>query len=420
MYFSAPFGNTVSNAGANLTDPWASSAGGNPMPTLARLQGIGVYDHNIPFPLNGTYVNTKMSDFNPVYMNQWNLNVQRQIGQNWLVTANYVGNSTIHMITTENINPAQYFFNGTNTCTMPNGVVITGSGGQCSTVANQQTRRLLNLINPDQGKYYSGIGQIDDGGTASYEALNLSVQKRISGGISGNANYTWSHCISDVYADNPTDNGVSIAGNRGQFRGNCLGIDRRQLFSMGMVATTPKFSNSTLQMVASNWQLAPIVSITSAQLFAVFAGTDRALTTVQNQTPNVVNPSGIYPSKQTANNWINASAFAPADPGTYGNLGYNSLKGPHTVQINMALSRTFAIRERQSIQIRAEAFNLPNHVNLATPGPPASAMSGVGNIGRSVTLNSPNFGQITSDISGNNGLTPGDYRVIQFALKLIF
>jgi len=108
------------------------------------------------------------------------------------------------------------------------------------------------------------------------------------------------------------------------------------------------------------------------------------------------------------------------EPGTYGNLGYNSLKGPHTVQINVALSRTFAIRERQSIQIRAEAFNLPNHVNLATPGPPASAMSGVGNIGRSVTLNSPNFGQITSDISGNNGLTPGDYRVIQFALKLIF
>src|SRR5205809_92996 len=301
MYFSAPFGNTVSNAGANLTDPWSNVAGGNPMVKLASLQGIGVYDHNIPFPLNGTYVNTKMSDFNPVYMNQWNLNVQRQIGQDWLVTANYVGNSTIHMITTENINPAQYFFNGTNTCTMPNGVVITGLATdptQCYTEANQQPRRLLNQINPDQGKYYAGIGQIDDGGTATYEALNLSVQKRLSGGISGNANYTWSHCISDVYADNPTAAGVSIAGNRGQFRGNCLGIDRRQLFSMGMVATTPKFSNSTLQKVASNWQLAPIVSITSAQLFAVFAGTDRALTTVGNQTPNVVNPNGIYPSKQ--------------------------------------------------------------------------------------------------------------------------
>jgi hypothetical protein len=118
---------------------------------------------------------------------------------------------------------------------------------------------------------------------------------------------------------------------------------------------------------------------------------------------------------KTANKWINASAFLPADPGTYGTLAYNSLKGPHVVQLNMAVSRTFTIRERQSIQVRAEAFNLPNHVNLATPG-----AGGVGNIGRSVGLNSPNFGQITSDISGNNGLQDGDYRIIQFALKLVF
>jgi hypothetical protein len=431
MYFSAPFGNTVSNAGANLTDPWANVAGGNPMATIASLQGIGVYDHNLPFPLNGTYVTTKMNDFKPVYMNQWNLNVQRQIGQNWLVTANYVGNNTIHMITTENINPAQYFYNGTLTCTMPNGVVITGlptDPTQCSTTANQQSRRLLNLINPNDGKYYAGVGLIDDGGTASYEALNLSVQKRISGGLSGSANYTWSHCLSDVYADNPTAGGVSVPGNRRQFRGNCLGIDRRQVFSSSAVATTPKFSNTTLRTLAGNWQFAPILSISSAQLFAVFTGTDRALTTVGNQTPNFQNQAGVYPSNQTANNWINASAFAPLcnpqlrqagtpcqEPGTYGNVAYNSFKGPHTVQLNMAVSRTFAIREKTSIQVRAEAFNLPNHVNLATPG-----AGGTGGIGRAATLTAPNFSQITSDISGNSGLNSGDYRIIQFAMKLIF
>jgi hypothetical protein len=434
MYFSSPFGNTVSsNTGPNLTDPWSTYPGGiNPMPGIAALQGIGVYDHNIPFAPGGTYVTTKMSDFNPVYMNQWNLNIQRQIGENWLVTANYVGNNTIHMITTENINPSQFFYNGTLTCTMPNGVVITGSAAtdptECSTTANQQTRRLLNLINPNDGKYYAGIGQIDDGGTASYEALNLSVQKRLSRGLSGSANYTWSHCLSDVYADNPTAGGVSVPGNRGQFRGNCLGIDRRQVFSSSMVATTPKFSNPTLRNVAGNWQVAPILSISSAQLFAVFAGTDRALTTVANQTPNLVNPSGIYPSNQTANNWINANAFAPLctptlrtagtpcqEPGTYGNVGYNNFKGPHTVQLNMAVSRTFAIRERASIQVRAEAFNLPNHVNLATPG-----AGGPGGIGHAALLNAPNFSQITSDISGNSGLNSGDYRIIQFAMKLVF
>ena len=107
MYFSAPFGNNVSVSGANLTDPWVSQ-GGNPLAALAALQGIGVYDHNIPFPLFGTYVTSPMQNFRPVYMNQWNLSIQRQVGQDWLVTASYLGNSTIHMISNENINPAVY------------------------------------------------------------------------------------------------------------------------------------------------------------------------------------------------------------------------------------------------------------------------------------------------------------------------
>ncbi len=47
-------------------------------------------------------------------MNQWNLSVQRQLGKDWLVSANYVGNSTIHMISGENINPAVFL--GTGAC----------------------------------------------------------------------------------------------------------------------------------------------------------------------------------------------------------------------------------------------------------------------------------------------------------------
>jgi hypothetical protein len=184
---------------------------------------------------------------------------------------------------------------------------------------------------------------------------------------------------------------------------------------MSMVATTPKFSNRTLRLLGSDWQFAPILSIASAQFFSVFAGTDQALTTVGNQPPNLVDPANVYPSKQTADKWINRSAFATAAPGTYGNVGYNTFKGPGTFQLNMAVSRTFAIRERQSFQVRAEAFNLPNHVNLATPG-----AGGPGGIGRAVPLNSSNFGQITSDISGNSGLQSGDYRIVQLAFKLIF
>ena len=122
-----------------------------------------------------------------------------------------------------------------------------------------------------------------------------------------------------------------------------------------------------------------------------------------NQTPNLVMRIRI-PSKQTVDNWINdARRFAQAAAsGTRTAIwAYNNLKGPGIFQLNMAVSRTFAIRERQSIQLRAEAFNLPNHLNPFTPGVAAQC----GPRGGNVALNSPNFGQITSDISGNSGLT---------------
>ena len=385
------------------------------MPVLSSLQGIGVYSHNIPFPTNGAYVNSPMANFNPVYMNQWNLSIQRQVGKDWLVSANYVGNNTIHMISGEQTNPA--LFLGLGPCTLP---TATGSASYpvCSTTANAQNRRLYSLVNPAQGQYYGLIGSIDDGGTGSYEGLYLSAQKRLSRGVTAQANYTWSHCISDPYNENPGNGGVAPYNNRRQWRSNCTGIDLRQQIVVNVVATTPKFSNRLLKMVASDWQFAPMMMIKSAQEFTVLSGTDQALSTVNNQTPNLVS-NNPYPSNQSVDNWISRSAFATAAPGTYGNLGYNNLKGPGVFQFNMALSRNFTLREKKALQLRAEAFNLPNHLNPFSPGVPPINASGLSK-GGNVALTAPNFGQITSDISGNNGLLPGDYRVIQLAMKFVF
>ena len=165
-----------------------------------------------------------------------------------------------------------------------------------------------------------------------------------------------------------------------------------------------------MRIVASDWQVSPILIVKSAQFFTVTSGTDVALTTAPSQTPNLVN-TNPYPSNQSVNSWVSRSAFAPAAPGAYGNLGLNNMKGPGVFQLNLALSRTFAIHEKRTIQLRAEAFNLPNHLNPAVPGS-----------GNPITtpLSAGNFGQITSDISGNNGLNAGDYRIIQLALKFVF
>ena len=104
--------------------------------------------------------------------------------------------------------------------------------------------------------------------------------------------------------------------------------------------------------------------------------------------------------------WLNPAAFAAPAPGTYGNLGAQNLLGPGVFQLDLSLSRTFAMGEGKALQLRGEAFNLPNHMN---PGAPVLALNSSGS-----------FGKIQSDISGTSGLSDGDPRIVQFAIKFIF
>jgi hypothetical protein len=436
--FGAPFGSTVSVAGANLTNPWASYGGGaggllppgqNPMAILAARSGFGYVRPDVPFVTLGSYISSPLSDFHPTYANQWNVSVEKQVGNDWLVSAKYLGTSTIHLVSGTNLNPA--IFLGTGPCTLQQvnaaGQVVPVSYSTCSTTANQNFRRPLYMQDPIKGQYYSGVGLVDDGGTASYEGLNLSVQKRLSHGLNLLGNYTWAHCLADQWFQNPTaGNGNSIPGDRRAWRGNCNGIDARQLFQISAVYTTPRFASRTNRWLFSDWQFAPNLEIKSAQYFTVVSGVDRALTTTPNQTPDLL-VSNPYPANQNVDHWLvttapsapikdAAPAFGNPALGSYGNLGYNNLRGPGVFQLNLALSKNIPLKERYTLQVRGEAFNLPNHLNPFTPGGvSATAFGGV------ATLSAPNFGQITNDISATNGgLIPGDYRVIQLAMKLMF
>jgi hypothetical protein len=390
-----PYGNNITLANTTLSNPWINYPGGNPLPlTLSR---------NITFPLSASY-RTDPFNARPTYMNEWNLSIQRQIGSDWLVTANYIGNSTIHLVTAAQLNPAVFL--GLSPCAI-NGVNYS----TCSTTANTNQRRVLFLKNPAQGQYYAGVNQLDDGGTAEYQGLLLSLQHRLSHGVSALANYTWSHCISDVWDPNVgTGNAVSIPGNRRQYRSNCQTGDQRQIFNLSLVSQTPKFSGRALRLIASDWQVSPIMKIKSAQFFSVTTGVDGALTGQPTQPPNLVGGADPYVSARGCSpapclKWLTAAAFSPAPLGSYGNLGLWNMKGPGIFQFDLALSRTFKVRERQTLQFRAEAFNLPNRLNPAVP---------------IATTNSAAFGQIQSDVSGNSGLTAGDPRIIQLAMKFFF
>jgi hypothetical protein len=169
----------------------------------------------------------------------------------------------------------------------------------------------------------------------------------------------------------------------------------RQVFVLSAVAQAPRYQGTVLKKIASNWTLSPIVTVRSNTWFSVTTGQDNALSGQSNEVPNLV--GSIYPANQTPNHWINASAFQNPATGTIGNLGLMSIKGPNFFDWDVSLARTFGLRgDKQTLQVRADFFNLTNHANFNTP---------------TATLNSSTFGQI---------LSANDPRILQFAAKIVF
>jgi hypothetical protein len=298
------------------------------------------------------------------------------------------------------------------------GVYIPGTCGTaaCSTTANVNQRRVLYLQNASQGIYYGSIAQLDDGGVSSYNGLLLSVQRRAAKGLTVLASYNWSHCIGDLANAELAVAGANfmIPGNRRADRSNCTLADRRQVFNLSGVYTTPRFSGATLRMLATGWQLSSIVRFQTGPYFTVASGLDQALTgQTAYERPNQVMANPYTPGKPY-DHYLNAAAFAQPAPGTYGSLAANNILAPGLIQVDMGLTRTFRLAESKSLQIRFEGFNLPNHLN---PGPPngvsgtGTAAGSTGLITTSVALNNPNFGRI---------LSANDPRILQIALKFVF
>ena len=125
------------------------------------------------------------------------------------------------------------------------------------------------------------------------------------------------------------------------------------------------------------------------------------------QRANQILPDVYLPNKGPGG-WLNPKAFAQPALGTYGNMGAGAVRGPGAFTINLALSRVFKIRERQTLEARGEAFNLLNWTNVYNPV---------------ATITSANFGQIVAGASSGLGALSqslNDPRIMQFALKYNF
>ena len=212
-------------------------AGGNPFPGVEHQDGRR--SRSRPF---GVYVNTPLHT-QPTALQQWNVSVQRQVGD-WLASASYLGNHSSHLWRATELNPAVF--------------------GPGATTGNANARRVLSLANPSQGQFYGTIGQLDDTGRANYAAVLFSLQRRLKNNLSVLSSWTISKCMSDPATTEITGPTIVNPAHPDADYAYCSS-DRRHLLSFSVVARTPEFANPTLRAILRDWQFSPAGPLSKRQ-----------------------------------------------------------------------------------------------------------------------------------------------------------
>lgn len=374
--------NNPPNGGA--TGILANPGGTSPVYTLANpapltiQSGVPIFSGSaIPPPPYGVF--SVSQNFKTASVQNSNLNVQYQIGASSVLEVGYVGSLSRHLPTTLDINQ-----------------IPIGSSE-------------VNASRPYAGAFpdLGTINQIESVANGYYNGLLVSLTTVNYRGLSIKLNYTYGHARDD------------LSGARGVIPQNsyCLKCDYGNS-DFDIRHTFVTFVNYALptpnraKLLLGGWQLNSLLSFNSGAPFTVFSGQDTSLTGENNDRAEVVgNPfQGVPSSNQAAGvvYWFNPSAFALPTPGTYSNQSRNEFHGPPTYQVDFSIFKTFKIRERISLQLRGEIFNLFNTRDLSGPNN---------------TATSSGLGQVTSTLdigNGAPGIGTGAPRNVQLAAKITF
>ncbi len=262
----------------------------------------------------------------------------------------------------------------------------TGSQGK-----DMFLRGVANTLNlTTRAREIPGFGQIDyktsgclDGlvingnsvsgcGSAEYNAFQLSATRRFRAGFTGGLQYQYS-----------TNKGTTQGSNEAATASNTF--DYNSEFGTNPQDIPHTFNGSLVYLVPGSgiwtggWRIGSIVNARSGVPINVVQSRPDNITvngvTVVNipggnsrgtQRPDVV--PGVNPYLESAGvRYLNPAAFATPQPGTFGNLPRNYLRGPEFAQFDLMFSKDFRFMANQGMQIRIELFNITNRLNYENP-----------------------------------------------------
>ena len=337
---------------------------------------------------------TVNSDLQTPYFVQFNASVQRALGDNLDVTAGYVGSRGYNLIRLGDANLAPE--------TVVNGVKTYQPGAG---------RR-----NPN----FTGIWQRMTDARSFYDSLQVSVSRRYAQGWRAQLSYTLSESIDDASGINSQDfsNNVQYVSDWYDLehdRGLSAFHARHNLtmnasWELPFAASRTGISGALLR----GWQVNGIATVRSGHPFTVELGFNRSgnLNTTgfsRHERPDLKPDCSDNPVLGGWERYWDVSCFQLPAVNTRGNLGRNTLIGPGLVSIDASLVKSFPVGGARTLQIKIEAFNVPNRANFAVPSGRV-AFTGVAADGSPVVA--PTWGRITSTVTTS--------RQIQVGAKLSF
>jgi hypothetical protein len=258
-------------------------------------------------------------------------------------------------------------------------------------------------------------------GISSYNGLEVDVRHQLSHGLQLRGVYTFASNLDDGSAWNTSVSAntpafVMYPGNPGLDYGPAATNIRHAGAINGtwQLPFSGALANPVTRQLLGGWSASGIATLQSGFPFSPQLGYNP---TGNGDTRNPVRPN-LAPGFQgslyakTVKQWFNPAAFTAPSPGTFGNVGRDTLTGPGLSELDLALAKSTTIHERLRAQFRAEFFNVLNHSNFTTPNAVV--------FGSGPTPKTPTAAVAQSPTAGVVSATATTSRQIQFGLKLLF
>jgi len=331
----------------------------NILPGSTLDQGFLPFTSNAGDQFHSVTLRVWDPNIRPAVSNQWNLTLQEQITPTATLSASYVGERATHLMV-----PMPYFQK-----------VLNANG----TVSPTQYLAGSPALLADIGQI-SGTSTL---GNQDYDALQVVMTKRLSSGLQYSLAYTYSKCMTNdigYYGQAGQSDGAAAyfqnIYNAAAEWGPCE-YDATHNFVGNAVYSLPfgrdrtfgKNMNKFADAVVGGWQAGGILSLHTGFPITVNAS-DASGTLARAARANCLAPATVYGQQNAPQGgylWFNPAVYAQPAPGTFGNCGTGTLRGPGLTTFDFNLTKTFRITERHSLDLRGEFLNLTNTPILNGP-----------------------------------------------------